>query len=427
MKSVAAWAVRHRQWLLTAMYALLAATFLVAAGRKLTTEPRGDERFYVRQAESLLEDGFMPALRSGNPVGLTCPMALLHAVGLPLLQAGRLISLLSVIPLLLGVFCLSRRILALDRTMSHVVLVSSILAVFGSNYFWNAIADPLFSASLLWGLIYVWKSVEEPRSWPSPLSAGVLSAVSVWIRPLFLLYLPSICLAIGVALMMQTENRRRCLLSGAVILGIFSALFLLWQLPSLTQNGRIAFENKGAGKPASWGQRQFLAQLQHDEGTLPEGKHPSWEEVTAYLDVHGEDSLPRGIIERIQQYPGVVVKEFFKDLLISSNYIFLRRTGLLYLLAFMILVQIRAFREADKSAAFFFVIWFSYACALSFLIVTNIEWRWLIVPVLLACATGGVQLQYLFQKRIRAAVPLLTAQLAFFVLSFLADVRAIFS
>jgi len=422
MKLILAWAVRHRRWLLTAMYALLAATFLLAAGRNFTTEWKGNEGFYVRQAESLLEDGFMPALRSGNPVGLTCPMALLHAAGLPLLQAGRLISILSVIPLLLGMYYLSRRILALDRTMTHVVLVSSILAVFGNTFYWKAMSDPLFSASLLWGLIYVWKSVQEPRSWLYSLSAGVLSAVSVWIRPLFLLYLPSICLAMGTVLLMQTENRRRRLLSAAVILGTFSALFLLWQLPSLTQNGRIAFEDKGAEKPATYAQQYSLAQLRYDEGTLPEGQVPSWEEIVAYLDAHGEDSLARGVVERFQRYPGVVIREFFKDLLISCNYFFLRRTGLLYLLAFMILVQIRTLREADKSTAFFFVIWSSYACALSFLIVTNIQWRWLVVPILLACATGAVWLQYLFQKRSWTAVPLLAVQLAFFVLSFLDDV-----
>ena len=71
----------------------------------------------------------------------------------------------------------------------------------------------------------------------------------------------------------------------------------------------------------TWTQRQYLAQILVNNGELENGQHPSWEQTQRYIRLHGEDSLPDGILKGITQDYLLTIKEFFKDLIFSIFYV----------------------------------------------------------------------------------------------------------
>ncbi len=335
MKLCLHWADRHKGRLIVVLYCLFVAGLAWSGYVRLKAPSSGDEPFYVQQTEYLLEHGLTSALVDGNPIGFTLPIALMHKAGVPILMAGRVISLLSVVPVLIGVFYLSRHIVGLRPPMGHFVVVFSLQVILGTGWFVKASSDPLFTAVLLWAVIFLCKSLRNDQRWHHSIAAGILTSIALLIRPLALLHLPAFCLA-ALALLVVTkcENLGRVVRTGATVLVIFAAFFLLQQLPSLIQNGTIAMENKNPrDRSVTWIQRTSLSQLRYEDGTQPEGHLVTFDDVEEYLATEGEDSLPRGLCQSMLWSPYRTIREFVKDTLLTSQYVCLRRTGLFYLIS----------------------------------------------------------------------------------------------
>ena len=91
-------------------------------------------------------------------------------------------------------------------------------------------------------------------------------------------------------------------------------------------------------------------------------------------------------------------------------------------MSFLILLRLRSLQDTDRCALFLLVLWFSIVCIISSIIITNVEWRWLIFSVLLSCVCGAASLQRLFDSGSRGAYPLLMAQIVFLGASFAVDI-----
>ena len=85
-------------------------------------------------------------------------------------------------------------------------------------------------------------------------------------------------------------------------------------------------------------QRQYLAQLMVNEGSLPNNNHPSWEKTDAYLTENGENSLPKRTIDGIFFDINLTVKEFFKEIYSCMFYGF-RQLGLILFIPLFFLIK----------------------------------------------------------------------------------------
>jgi hypothetical protein len=390
--------ISTQRFIIASLYLLFIGTLILFAFKSFNKDAEGDEDFYVSQAQNLQSNGFSKSIIEGNPVGFSYPVILLSRIlGGTLLTSGRLLSFLSIVPLLFGQSYLSKKIFHLNDWSRHIITIFSLQVLIGSGLIFRGITDLYFSAFMIWGLIFLCKMTCKWNSSRNSILTGMLLSGTLLIRPLTLLYLPGILLTLIITFIHFSDptQRRKYLRSCFIMTCTFIGVFCLVQSPSLIEKRSFSFEDKNPSSSLTWIQLQTLSQLRYDEGTLPEGQHVEWEELKTYLDEHGENSLPKGFFERAKWNPLLVTREFVKDLSISSNYIFLRRTGLLYLSPLLFLFLIRKFRVIKKRILFFLIIGFSYVVVLNSITLTNVEWRWLILPLLLSITIGTASLQFL--------------------------------
>lgn len=197
--------------------------------------------------------------------------------------------------------------------------------------------------------------------------------IAFFTRELFLVYVPIIF--VGCYILYQSGNRftKKPFFPLAIVV-----LLLLLNMPSIQKSGTLSFDRKlpPKGMGVSWPQRQYLAQLMVNEGTLANGQHPSWEDTKAYLDKNGKESLPDGILNGITYDYQLTIKEFFKDFAYSMAYS-LRSLGLM-----LIIILIYWFRKMFQNKGIDLNSFVPFATLtmvmiFSFIIISYVELRWL--------------------------------------------------
>src|SRR5690606_36804818 len=126
---------------------------------------------------------------------------------------------------------------------------------------------------------------------------GISSLIlAVFTRGLFMVFIPVI--AIGVYIF-YSVGLPKSKWNYVPLFLLF--LLLMLNVPSLHINESFSYEQKEPPKEwgVTWSQRQYLAQILVNEGNLNFQQHPSWEETREYLNVNGEESLPKSTIEGI--------------------------------------------------------------------------------------------------------------------------------
>ncbi len=143
-------------------------------------------------------------------------------------------------------------------------------------------------------------------------------------RQMAVVYLPFV---LGI-LFLLFRDRKFGLKETGMICGSI-CFWVILNIPSLLQNGSLGFDNKtrDTQQGTTWSQRQYLSQVYANEGKIPEFTHVTWEETRAYLDEHGEESLPSSTFKSLIFDLSFTIKEFWKDLffLVQSG---LRQAGL---------------------------------------------------------------------------------------------------
>ena len=239
------------------------------------------------------------------------------------------------------------------------------------GYFYFGTNDCLFFVSLIIFFTEVYSSLNK-RVINFNLALTTL-VIAFFTRELFLVYVPIILLGIYILFHSKYKLTSKTFVPLCVVL-----LFLFLNLPSLEHNGSLSFDKKSPPQEngVSWSQRQYLGQLQVNNGTLPSGQHPSWEETEDYLQINGSNSLPDGILEGITFDVQLTIEEFFKDF---GQSIILSIRSLCLMLLITLLYWFIAIYTTQKFDLNYFVPMATFAMLLifSFIIISNVELRWL--------------------------------------------------
>ncbi len=211
----------------------------------------------------------------------------------------------------------------------------------------------------------------KPTSIHWMLTALVLAFFT---RQLFMVFLPVILFSLYVIYRSKIKFNKKILIPSFVFI-----FFLLVNLPSIMENGTLSYDKKSPPETmnVTWAQHQYLAQIMVNNGELKNGQHPSWEQTQQYIKLHGEESLPNGILKGITQDYQLTIKEFFKDFVFSIFY-GTRQLGLMLLI--IILFSLNQVYKTRRIELKYFVPIATLAILMifSFIIISYVELRWLI-------------------------------------------------
>ncbi len=261
----------------------------------------------------------------------------------------------------------------------NILLYSFLLFyINAAGFFYSGSNDTLFIFSLVLFLNEVYKASRK-RDYRIDIALSGL-ILAIFTRELFLLFLPVIFL--GFYILIKSKNISK---KEFVIPSLLLFFVVLVNLPSIISNHKFSYEQKKPPESmnVTWSQRQYLAQLKVNDGTLNFHEHPSWKETQEYLKIHGINSLPKTWIEGLFHDISLTIKEFFKDLIYIL--IFHTRTLGLILLSILFysfrnLIKKRHFDEADfvPFSALTMILIFSI------IIISYVELRWLAPVFILA-------------------------------------------
>jgi hypothetical protein len=248
----------------------------------------------------------------------------------------------------------------------------------GFGWFLTGTNDTLLVVSLVVFFNEIYKLLEhKEKSNIVLLWCALITAF--FTRELFFIYLPAVFLSVWL-IWKQGNN----LTEKFYIPLLLFSFFILINLPSIEKNHKLSFDDKTPPKDikANWAQRQYLAQLLVNEGKLKDQQHPSWEETTAYLSEHGENSLPKSISAGILFDLKLTIKEFFKDF-ISSIWYSIRQTGFIFIIILGYFLYKIVKREMTQNLYLPFVSLLTVAI-FSFIIISYVEPRWLMTSFILS-------------------------------------------
>ena len=197
--------------------------------------------------------------------------------------------------------------------------------------------------------------------------------IAFFTRQLFFVYLPIIFLSLFIYYKKEFILNKYSLVPVIVFL-----FFVIVNIPSIEKKHTISWDNKLPPKDvkANWAQRQYLAQCLVNENKLEDRNHPSWEETDKYLEIHGKNSLPDGIISGMLFDIKLTIIEFFKDLFYCLVYQ-IRSLGLTFSISLsylIIAIWKRRFNFFDYYVPISTLI---MVLIFSLIIISYVELRWL--------------------------------------------------
>jgi hypothetical protein len=218
---------------------------------------------------------------------------------------------------------------------------------------------------------------------------------ALFTREMAIIYLPAVFIALGFLW------RRKYYPKKAIFLALGTGvIWLVLNIPSLLNNGAISFDNKVQEKQlgVTWEQLKYLSQIYANEGKMPENQYLSWAEVREYLDLNGENSLPKSTLKAIFFDLKLTTKESIKDF-IYILYSGIRQIGLAIFLPFTIFGGLLFKKSISKSDFFLFSMMLSMVVVFSIIIIAYIEIRWLAPAFLIGILGWYVALQNIFPKQ----------------------------
>jgi len=240
------------------------------------------------------------------------------------------------------------------------------------GFFFSATNDALYSLSLALFFILSQHSLENGKKYVS-LTAFCL-ILAIFTRYIIIIFLPVIIFFLYRQYQEDKESFRR-----------FFKMFLILLIPFLTINmgsiahqGKISYTVKDRLQDqhgVSWSQRQYLAQILVNSGELRFGQHPSWEYTRKFLDENGTDALPKSIMKSWLFDLELTFKEFFKDFSLTIFYAF-RQVGIvIFLILCLPLYNWLKKKNLGESVIPLSIIYL--IAVFSFIIISNVELRWL--------------------------------------------------
>ncbi len=410
----------YQKYFLILSYVLLLSSFALSLAGEMPKPIHGDEFYLNSQVELLQQKGLFVSLSDGSPVGYSAVIVLLKRMGLSFLVAGRILALISVIPILLAQLYIARKILNLKGFFCHLsLLFSSSLLVNTGKLMFQASADTFFYSFILWAIVMIIRMIDGEKPFFYATSAGILLALSVTIRPLTLLYLPGIFLSLVIIVLLLTRQRK-IILSGMVLFSIVLSGFVLWQIPSLSEHKKITLENKMELGGRNWTQRHYLSRTKNMNSKQLLGYDMvGWEEEKKFLKEHGENALPSGMLEAAFWDIGFTLRRFANMFFINSLYCHLRLLGAFFPLALLALFRF-GIDDRKKNYYLLLLIAFFYSVTYNF-IAPFTAWGHLLIVNLIIIGLGSAVLQSMEAKKKVYYKIILSFQAALLFLSICTD------
>ena len=203
---------------------------------------------------------------------------------------------------------------------------------------------------------------------------GAFLAICFGIRPTTVLLIPVVLLLLFLQQKLNKLSFVFVLKNTSMVLGVFFLLTSIIHFPSIIEKRKLSFYNKNP-KEYNWTQRNFLAiqNIQNNNETFNSGNvwKTKFKDVEEYIELYGEDSLPKSLSEVVLKHPFLYLKVVFLNGIGVFSYI-VRYTGLLFLIPMISLIYNKKYFVENIPLLSFVV--FSI-CLLS-IVFTRIEYRW---------------------------------------------------
>ncbi len=345
--------------IITVLYGIIAAYYFLnkpAGG--------GDEGLFMADLDLINNEGWMEAIKQN----ISIPFMLL---GYPLsffLKSVVALRIINIILLLLLMFYFYN-----TSEKKNLLFYGYILFYISTiGFFYAGINDILFAVSLIIYLDGIYRVANKKSSNINLILPALV--VAIFTRQLFLVYLPIIIFGWYILHKSKIKFNKKYLIPLFVFI-----FFLVFNLPSIIENGTLSYDKKFPPESmnVTWTQRQYLAQIMVNNGELKNGQHPSWEQTQQYIQSHGNESLPDGVLKGITQDYQLTIKEFFKDFVFSIFY-GTRQLGLMLLITIFFFVNQLYKTKRIESKHFVPITTLIMLLIFSLIIISYLELRWLI-------------------------------------------------
>lgn len=339
------------------LYAIMALFYF------FNKSPGGDEMLFISDLELIKNKGWIRAIEKNISIPY---MLLVYPISLILKNyiALRLVNLLLLV-LLFVYFAKRKNTFELSFYGYLLFFISTV------GYFFFGTNDTLFFVSLIIYFVEI-NQLQKNKSWNGTLALIAL-LIAFFTRKLIFVFCPIIIFSFFILY----KNNGFKFINTKTIIFVF-IIFLGLNIPSLLRNGNISYDLKNPPKNinATWVQRQYLAQLMVNDGSLPNNNHPSWEQTDLYLKKNGQSSLPKGIIGSIFFDINLTFKEFFKELYSCMFYGF-RQLGLILLVPLFFVIKDFLKTKRLNFSMIIPICTLVMICVFSLIIISFMELRWL--------------------------------------------------
>ncbi len=328
----------------------------------------GDEYLFISDLNLIKQAGWIFAIAKGVSIPymiVSYPFSLVFEDYLALRYAN--VFLLS-----LFLFYLY----SIDKKSFWVFLPYLLFFISTVSYFYYGTNDSLFFISLTVFLIETYRYTKH-SDYNLSLALSAL-VVAIFTRAMFVVYLPVILF--GLFLIFKSKEPYKKAIYFPVILFVF---LLILNIPAIISKGSLSYDEKNPpdNVEVTWAQRQYLAQLLINDGKLERAQHPSWEETQAYIDKFGMESLPENTVKSIFFDFELTIREFFKDMFITF-YLSFRGISLMFVFAMWFIIHHYIKYRIVRLQFFPPIALLVMIAVFSFIIISNVELRWL-CPVFL--------------------------------------------
>ncbi len=349
---------------------ILIYTFLFIKRTMLLPIGGGDEGYFISDLEFFIQNGYVKSINKNISIPHTLIVYSFNLIIDNIALSLRITNLLISVFICTYLFLFFNKYYK-DSSFYFLILILFFISTVG--YFFFGTNDALFFLGLILFFIEGYKLFcVNPSNFVIMLFGLTLALTT---RALFLLFLPGILFLFVLLKFRNVSNLKLVYLFVVPI-----SILLLLNVPSLLNGNGLSYDDKKAPSKVSWPQRQYLAQLWVNEGKLPHGQHPSWEETKFYLETNGDNSLPKSLSDGIFFDFKLTIIEFFKDLG-SIFYFGFRQVGLVILFPLLFFIKEKnnynlSFWMIPITAYFTFFIF-------AFFIISYVEMRWLCTPMIL--------------------------------------------
>ncbi len=347
------------------VFRVVVLLYTLIAGYFFLNRPAGigDEDLFISDLKYIQSDGWWAAIEKG----ISLPYMLLSYLPAQFLDTHIALRFINIVLLLglAGYFFYFRSINKADFYLLLLFFISTV------GYFYTGINDTLLIVSSVIFFSETYRLAFIAKKGTLALW-GTALIIMFFTRSLTLIFLPVIVISIFLVIKKGAFSKKTLLIPV-----LFFLTMIALNLPALQTNGGLSFDKKDPPQDVTvnWVQRQYLAQLMVNDGSLKNHKHPSWEQTMEYLDVHGEEALPKGILSGLFFDIGLTVKEFFKDLgeiLLYGS----RQIGLILPIMLFFGIQSLIKRKRIDRSTYIPLLLIMMMCIFALIIISYVELRW---------------------------------------------------